>query len=170
MITEATIADIPALCELLAELFAQESDFQPNRTKQGAGLRLILENPPYGKIFVTRRTGAVVGMVNLLHTLSLHNGGRALVIEDMIVRRDSRGRGIATALLSHAIEYARSIRAVQITLFTDTTNLRAIKLYQKMGFACSAASPMRQSLRKLSVPKLVGSAAHITGGYFCAFN
>ena len=152
MIAEATSEDIPALCELLGELFAQESDFQPDRTKQVAGLHLILENPQYGKIFVMRRAGEVVGMVNLLFTLSLRHGGRALVLEDMIVRRDCRGQGIATALLSHAIEYARSVHAVQIMLFTDVTNLRAIRLYQKLGFARSVTAPMRQSLNQMYQP------------------
>ena len=149
MIAEATIADIPALCELLAELFAQESDFQPDRTKQVAGLSLILENPQYGKIFVMRRDGTAIGMLNLLHSISLHHGGHALILEDMIVRRDCRGQGIATALLSHAIEYARSLRAVQITLFTDATNRSAIQLYEKLGFARSGTAPMRQSLKKM---------------------
>ena len=149
MIEEATIADIPALCELLAELFTQESDFQPDRSKQVAGLHLILENPQHGKIFVMRQAGGVVGMVNLLHTLSLHHGGRVLVLEDMIVRRDCRSQGVATALLSHAIEYARSLRAVQITLFTDAINRSAIQLYEKLGFARSGTAPMRQLLKKM---------------------
>ena len=109
-------------------------------------MRLILENPQYGKIFVVRREGKAVGMVNLLHTISLCHGGRVLMLEDMIVCRDCRNQGIATALLAHAISYARSLRAAQITLFTDATNLRAIRFYQKLGFARSGAAPMRQAL------------------------
>lgn len=143
MIAEATTGDIPALCELLGELFTQESDFRPDCAKQAAGLRCILENPQHGKIFVLRRDGAVVGMVNLLHTVSLRHGGRALILEDMIVHRDFRGQGIATALLAHAVGFAQSIGAVQVMLFTDANNRSAIRLYQKMGFAHSGTSPMR---------------------------
>lgn len=145
MIAEASIRDIPALCDLLSELFAQESDFQPDRDKQIAGLRLIVENPQYGKIFVMRREGTVVGMVNLLLSISLRWGGRMILLEDMIVRADCRGQGLAAALLSHAIAYARSIGAVQITLFTDAENRRAISLYERMGFCYSGNSPMRIS-------------------------
>lgn len=147
MITEATIEDIPALCGLLGELFAQEADFQPDLAKQVAGLRLILENPQRGSIFVMRCAGVVAGMINLLHTVSLRHGGCALVLEDLIVRRDLRGQGIATALLTHAIGYARLLGAVHITLFTDITNARAMELYEKMGFANSSASPMRWSAK-----------------------
>lgn len=146
MIAEATTDDIPTLCELLGELFAHESDFQPDYEKQVLGLRLIIEDPHYGKIFVMHRDGAIVGMVNLLHTFSLRHGGRALILEDMIVRRDYRSRGIATALLAHAIGFANSLNAVQIILFTDANNTRAIRLYQKMGVMHSGASPMRHRL------------------------
>jgi len=143
VIAEATSEDIPALCELLGELFLQESDFQPDRVKQAAGVRLILKNPEYGKIFVMRRTGAVVGVVNLLHTLNLRHGGRAVILEDMIVRRDFRSQGIATALLAHVLSFAHSLGVVQITLFTDPSNARAIGLYQKLGFTPMGISPMR---------------------------
>ena len=146
MIAEATIEDIPALCDLLGELFTQESDFQPDRVKQAAGVRLILENPEYGKIFVMRRTGAVVGMVNLLHTLNLRHGGRAVILEDMIVRRDFRSQGIASALLAYALGFAHSRGVVHITLFTDPSNSRAIGLYQKLSFTPSGIPPMREAV------------------------
>jgi len=150
VIDTATNEDIPALCELLGELFAQESDFQPDHSKQIAGLRLILENPQHGKIFVMRRAGTAVGIVNLLHAVSLRHGGRALVLEDMIVRRNFRSQGVATALLAYSIEFAQSLGAVRITLFTDTTNTHAISLYQKLGFIHSGASPMRH--KSLNIP------------------
>ena len=75
MITEATLDDVPQLCELLGDLFEQESDFKPDLAKQIAGLRLIIENPQYGRIFVMRLQGTVAAMVNLLSVVSMHHGG-----------------------------------------------------------------------------------------------
>jgi hypothetical protein len=43
-ITEATLDDIPQLCELLTLLFTLESDFQQDVDKQAVGLRQIIEN------------------------------------------------------------------------------------------------------------------------------
>jgi len=146
VISEANLNDVPQLCDLLGALFGQEADFTPDPAKQIAGLRLILENPKHGRIFVMRNGPVIVGMVNLLTTLSARQGGLAILLEDLFVRTEYRGQGVATALLQHAVGFARSIGAVQITLFTDATNQRAIRLYQKQGFAKSGTAPMRQGL------------------------
>ncbi len=146
MITEATFDDIPQLCELLGLLFAQESDFAPDHSKQTAGLRLAIGSPDYGRIFVMRRDSLLVGMINLLTVVSATQGGLAVLLEDIIVRPEFRGQGIATSLLGHAFEFACVIGAVQATLLTEATNRSAIRLYRKPGFACSGGKPKRLSL------------------------
>ena len=45
LIERAHAADIPALIELLAALFALESDFSVDRDKQRRGLELLLAQP-----------------------------------------------------------------------------------------------------------------------------
>src|SRR5262245_40211256 len=75
-IEQATVEDIPELVELLTILFAQEADFTPDPRKQARGLKLIIDNPAVGAIFVTRDKGTIVGMVSLLFTVSTAEGGR----------------------------------------------------------------------------------------------
>jgi len=58
----ATAADLPAL----ADLFTLESYFMPARAKQLRGLRLILDNPALGRLFVLRIDGKVAGIANVL--------------------------------------------------------------------------------------------------------
>ena len=140
---EATLEDLPQLCDLLAELFTQEADFEPNREKQLAGLRLILDSPRAGRIFVLRHEALVVAMVSLLFTVSTCHGGLVLTLEDLIVRRGFRGRGAASVLLEHAMGFARALDAMRITLLTDPWNEPAIRLYLKHGFASSQMSVMR---------------------------
>jgi len=135
--------DLPQLCELLTELFGQEADFAPNQDKQMAGLRLILETPNMGRLFVLRQEGIVVGMINVLITISTHQGGIVLLLEDLIVRHAWRRRGAASALIRHAVAFANSIGAPRITLLTDSSNERAIRLYQKHGFSASKMLAMR---------------------------
>ena len=53
-IEQATIEDLPQLVELLVALFSEEEDFRPDKSKQEHGLRLILEQPNRGRIFVLR--------------------------------------------------------------------------------------------------------------------
>lgn len=146
MIDHATLDDLPALCGLLGELFEQEADFRPDPAKQSAGLRLILANPDEGQLFVMRGEGGgrgVLAMVSLLADVNVRRGGPAFVLEDLIVRRDCRGRGIARRLIAHALDFAREAGAVEVRLLTDAVNHRALALYEKLGFVRQGAAPMR---------------------------
>src|SRR5262250_996543 len=88
VIEPATEADLDELSELLGELFAQESDFRPDKDRQLRGLRLIFEQPSRGRVFVLRRNGAIVGMINLLFTLSTAEGGFVVLLEDLVVHKE----------------------------------------------------------------------------------
>jgi len=145
-ITAATVEDIPALAELLTLLFAQEADFSPDLAKQKEGLRLIVTQPEVGRILVARRDGRIVGMVNLLFTVSTAMGGRAAILEDMIVTPEERGRGTGAELLQHAVRTARDCGCLRITLLTDRNNVQAQAFYRRHGFTPSAMIPLRLDL------------------------
>src|SRR5437660_10384386 len=104
VIEPATEADLDELSELVGELFAQESDFRPNKDKQLRGLRLIFEQPNRGRVFVLRREGAIVGMINLLFTISTAEGGFVILLEDLVIHKQYQGQGYGSKLLNHAIE------------------------------------------------------------------
>ena len=57
LIEPATVEDLPELADLLRELFEKESDFRPDQAKQLRGLKLIVEQPNKGRIFVLRSYG-----------------------------------------------------------------------------------------------------------------
>lgn len=145
-IEPATLGDLDALTDLLVELFEQESDFTPNRQKQMRALRLILEEPSRGRIFVLRNHDVIVGMINLLVTISTAEGGFALLLEDLIVHRDFRRQGLGSRLLQFAIDYAREKEFVRITLLTDREDERTVRFYVDHGFFVSRMVPLRLML------------------------
>jgi GNAT superfamily N-acetyltransferase len=141
-IEPATLDDLVELTELLHDLFSQEPDFQPNREKQIRGLRLILEQPSRGRIFVLRNEQMIVGMINTLITISTAEGGFVLLLEDLVVHRDHRRSGYGSLLLRHAMDFARQKKFLRITLLTD--RLDAVRnFYLKHGFVESTMVPMR---------------------------
>jgi GNAT superfamily N-acetyltransferase len=146
-IEPATLDDLPELIELLFELFSQESDFIPDREKEMRGLRLLLEQPSRGRIFVLRGPNRIVGMVNLLITISTAEGGFVLVLEDLIVHRDHRGQGFGTQLLHYAIDFAKKKKFLRITLLTDKPNEQLKRFFAKNGFVESNMIPMRMYFR-----------------------
>ena len=145
-VTHATRNDIPELCELLDLLFTQEAEFQPDRAAQTRGLMQIIDNPEVGRILIARQGSDIVGMVNLLFTVSTALGARVALLEDMVVHSEFRGSGIGSALLQYAIAFARSVGCQRITLLTDRTNVLAQRFYQRHGFVLSEMIPLRLSL------------------------
>jgi GNAT superfamily N-acetyltransferase len=143
VIEPATEHDLDELSGLLGELFSQESDFRPNKDKQLRGLRLIFEQPNRGRVFVLRHDRAIVGMINLLFTISTAEGGFVMLLEDLIVHHDHRGHGYGSMLLQHAIDFAKQKNFLRITLLTDRPELRSQVLFRRFGFHESSMMPMR---------------------------
>ena len=151
-IEQATLEDLPQLTDLLFDLFTQEADFVPNRSKQMRGLRLILEQPNRGRIFVLRQNGTILGMINLLFTISTAEGAFVILLEDVIVHRDYRGHGFGDKLLKHAIEYAKKKDFARITLLTDRMNADGQRFFAAHGFIESKMIPMRMYLATSQTP------------------
>ena len=145
-ITPAKTSDIPALCELLDILFSQEAEFKPDHEAQSRGLAHIISSQEVGLIVVARHDSQVVGMVNLLYTVSTALGDRVALLEDMVVFPNVRGAGVGSRLLEQAIQFARMNGCKRITLLTDRANESAQRFYQRHGFGFSAMIPLRLSL------------------------
>lgn len=142
-IEAATLEDLPQLVELLTALFEEEEDFVPDPRKQEQGLRMILEQPNRGRIFVLRTDHMAVGMANLLFTISTAEGGLVVLLEDVIVHPQHRGQGYGGRLLDHAIEFARGRGFKRITLLTDRISAESQTFFQRHGFKFSNMIPMR---------------------------
>ena len=142
----AGLDDLPALQKLLGELFAQEHDFTPDAEKQARALRLILDDPKRGQIFVTRNKGEVIAMTSVLITVSTAEGGLVGLLEDVIVAKSHRSRGIGRQLLDHAMQWCRQQGLLRVTLLTDHDNHAAIAFYVRAGFSRSAMAVLRRWL------------------------
>jgi GNAT superfamily N-acetyltransferase len=145
-ITLATADDLPQLADLLAELFTLESDFRPERDKQLRGLRMILDDPARGSVFVLRVDGKVAGMANALITISTAEGERVLLLEDVIVRSEHRGGGLGRQLIEHVLNWARKQGMARVTLLADRDNRSALDFYRKLGFENSNMTVLRKKL------------------------
>lgn len=142
-IREADLHDIPALVELLGELFAQERDFMLDRDKQARGLGLILNHPERGRIFTARLNEAVIGMANALFTAE---GGPVILLEDVIVAGPYRGQGIGRQVFDHVLRWVRDNGFLRVSLLTDG-NTDALRFYERHGFVRSRMSVLRHAIK-----------------------
>lgn len=143
-IEPATIEDLSALTELVMDLMARSGDFTPDRAVQERGLRLILEQPNRGRIFVVRNKDKIFGMVNLLFTISTARGGFVILMEDVVIHPDHRGQGYGRMLVDYVVDFAKQKNFKRITLLTDKMSAESQEFFRKQGFEYSSMIPMRR--------------------------
>ncbi len=142
-IEPATIEDLAALTDLVVDLLDLQDDFTPDPALQERGIRHILEEPARGRIFVVRAQDRIVGMANLLFTVSTAMGGFVLIMEDVIIHPDHRGQGYGALLLEAVIDFAREKDFKRITLLADKLSNDSQAFFQQHGFHYSSLIPMR---------------------------
>jgi GNAT superfamily N-acetyltransferase len=142
-IEPATLEDLPELVSLVMALFELEEDFQPDPVLQEKGLRLILEQPNRGRIFVIRTDYQIIGMTNLLFTISTAMGGFVILLEDVFIHPDHRGQSYGTELIQYVIAFAKKKDFARITLLTDQISDESQHFFEKFGFQRSHMIPMR---------------------------
>ncbi len=64
-------------------------------------------------------------------------------VEDLAVRQNSRGRGVGTALIQKAAQWARDRGLAGLRLETQDNNLQACRFYLKQGFQIGGANYLR---------------------------
>lgn len=140
MITIATAqpSDIDVLTGLLESLFAQEVEFTVATAKHKVGLSLILNDSALGQILVARNDDIVVGMANLLFTVSTALGKRVAILDDLIVAPTFRGKGVGKLLMDAAIGLCTERGLARISLQTDSDNFTAQHLYESRRFMRSS--------------------------------
>lgn len=88
---------------------------------------------PGNEVFVAEDDGAMLGTYYLRPNQA--GGGSHVCNGGYITSAEARGRGIARAMCEHSLNHARArgYRAIQFN-FVVSTNERAVKLWQSLGF------------------------------------
>jgi ribosomal protein S18 acetylase RimI-like enzyme len=98
-------------------------------------------------LFVARGDGDIVGMLTLA-TFQTPTGVRAW-IEDVVVDGDSRGSGVAVALVQAALDCSAELGARTVDLTSRPEREVANRLYLRLGFEIRQTNVYR---RKLEAP------------------
>lgn len=132
-IREATIADIPALVQLLNLLFSIEADFSFDEERQSRGLALMIESAQ-GCLLVAQDQGRIVGMCSGQLTISTAEGGVALLVEDVVILMPWRRMGLGRSLMAELERWAMQRGVTRLQLLADLTNQSALNFYKKIGW------------------------------------
>lgn len=131
-VRRAHVKDLDAL----APLFTAYRAFyrQPhNPEADRAFLKERLENDE-SVVFVAELDGEPAGFVQLYPCFSSVALKKLWVLNDLYAAKESRGRGVGTALLEHARAFAGETGAKGLVLETTPDNERAQALYEALGW------------------------------------
>ena len=143
-IRTANSRDVGALVHLLGQLFAIESDFDPNGERQERGLQRLLESDAI--VLVAEVDHAVIGMVTAQFVISTAEGAMSAWLEDMVVDADWRGRGIGQQLLAAVCQAAVRRGCTRVQLVADRDNEAALEFYRHQGFSETRLHAWRRKL------------------------
>jgi len=143
LIRDAVAQDIPAMVELLSQLFSIEQDFVPDGEKQGRGLALLLAQAG-AHVLVAEVQGRVVGMVSLQTLISTAEGASVGLMEDLVVHEDNRGEGIGKRLLQTMKARARDTGLTRLQLLADMDNTPALDFYTRHEWHCTSLVALRR--------------------------
>lgn len=143
--------DFDCLVSLLGELFSIEEDFVVDEARQRRGLAMMPNNGR-GRIIIAERSqaenapGPVIGLCTGQITVSTAEGGPAVLIEDVVVSKDWRGRGLGPKLMNGITDWARENEATRLQLQADTENTPALGLYERLGWEPTQLTCLRSRL------------------------
>ena len=137
--------DLERLVGLLDLLFTIEADFRPDPARQQQGLALLLDDER-ARVLVAERADGVVGMCTGQLVVSTAEGGPALLVEDVVVDPDHRGRGVGSALLAALTDWARGHGVRRLQLLADGNNGPALAFYDRLGWRATALVCRRLTL------------------------
>jgi len=143
IVRQAQKDDVESLVLLLGVLFSIEADFCVNSALQRQGLLQMLDNET-GCLLVADADGQVVGMCSGHLTVSTAEGGPALLVEDVVVHQDFRGKGIGTRLMESLVEWGKAKGVSRFQLLADRNNTPALDFYTKLGWQTTSLICLRK--------------------------
>ncbi|WP_066556107.1 GNAT family N-acetyltransferase [Croceicoccus bisphenolivorans] len=132
MIRQACLNDLDAVVPLFDAyrvFYGQESDPQLARA-----FLLDRFRNRQSVIFIAGADEVLLGFTQLYPSYSSVRCAQKLILNDLFVAVDARGKGVAQELIKAAANYAKSIGAIGLSLITANENLEAQRLYEKTGW------------------------------------
>jgi len=130
LIKTAEAADEPRINELFVEMLCSiyETDTAEGYT-DGQLNRYFSSGED--RIFIAEAEGVLAAFLSL----EVHREEEAFIYyDDFSVSAPWRGKGLGTALIAAAEAYCRSLGIKRTVLHVEEANLRALRLYKRLGF------------------------------------
>jgi len=139
LIRQSEPRDDDAIWRILEPTFRAGETYPVPRDISRAGALAYWHTPGHA-VFVAEDAGTIVGTYYL--RANNRGGGAHVANCGYVVAPDAFGRGVAQAMCAHSLGEAKSrgFSAIQFN-FVIASNERAVRLWQRMGFAIAGRLP-----------------------------
>jgi GNAT superfamily N-acetyltransferase len=125
-------------------LYREDPGFAPVEADQVRETLAVFERQPgRGRAVVAEVGGCVAGFALLVPFWSNELAGDVCEVDELYVRPDRRGEGIGSALFG-AIDAGRFGSFAATALGVTPRNLRARRLYERLGFRAAGTTMLRR--------------------------
>ena len=131
-VREATVGDL----EDLVPLFDNYRQFYGRASDLRAAREFLLArfNNRESTVFIAHKGERAMGFTQLYPSFSSIALARIFILNDLFVHEEARRKGVASALMSAAVEFATTMGAAHLSLSTAMTNHAAQALYRSAGW------------------------------------
>ena len=131
-VRQAILADIEALAPLFdgyRQFYGRESDLHGVRE-----FLLARFNHGESTLFIAHEAGVAIGFTQLYPSFSSASLARTFILNDLFVSKSCREKGVGKLLIAAAVEFAKSLGTLRLTLATAVDNEPAQALYHSSGW------------------------------------
>ncbi len=133
MIRYITKADSPFVFDLMREFYSSPAVLHKvNENNFINTINEALDGSPYVKILVYEIEGKIAGYCQLSLSYSNEAGGINVFIEELMIDKAYRNKGLGTAFLEYVFNLYKDAKRFRLEVTRD--NLAAYSLYEKTGF------------------------------------
>jgi len=127
-IRRAELRDAPELAELMGDL-----GYPTTAEKMVVRLSAVAAHSDYHTL-VAEEAGRVVGMVALRLGFYVETDGQFVTMQALVVGKEWQSKGIGTALVGAAEEWAKARGAKAVVLSSRTSREQAHRFYRHLGY------------------------------------
>jgi GNAT superfamily N-acetyltransferase len=134
LIREARESDLPVIKELMTELIEAVDN------EEGFDVHIVSENcrtllsDVNSHILVAETNGSVIGVINFAVRKTLLHSGPSGLIDELVVSKSHRGKGVGKQLIYAAAEKCKQLGCCELEVSTEFTNTNARGFYKSCGF------------------------------------
>jgi GNAT superfamily N-acetyltransferase len=145
-VRDATEEDLPALIDMVTAEAREAEGRELDREVVAAALTAALRDPSLARTWLLEEDGERLGAVAAVREWSDWKNAAYWWIQFAYLVPAARGRGLLAALIDRVRAEARAVAAPELRLYVHRENARAIRAWERVGFALGPYLVMAEPL------------------------